>query len=145
MKRISSSLALVAAFFFLPACHDKSPTEPMPQPSGDSVVIAAITPATTTVVAPGQTIDFAAVLSYRLDSAADGRLLLSVRDQANRSLLPPATPNMFNITRGTNRLNVAYPVPVPASGVTKVIVKLEMFPGAATAASAGVQVEYDVR
>ena len=109
------------------------------------MVIAAITPATSTVVSPGQTIDFAAVLSYRLDSADNGRLVLTVRDQANRSLLPPATPSTFNITRGFNRLDVAYPVAVPPSGVSKVIVKLEMFPGATTAASAGVSVEYDVR
>ena len=145
MNRFFPSVAIATSLFFLPACNDKSPTEPAPQPSGDSVVIAAITPATSTVVSPGQTIDFAAVLSYRLDSADNGRLVLTVRDQANRSLLPPATPSTFNITRGFNRLDVAYPVAVPPSGVSKVIVKLEMFPGATTAASAGVSVEYDVR
>lgn len=144
MHRFLTFVLLAFSLATSPGCKE-TPVIPTPQPSADAVVIAAITPPTSTVVAPGSRIDFAAVVSYTLVTADTGRLTLTVRDQANRNLLPPGTPEEFAITRGTTRFNVAQPVQVPMTGVTEVRISVSLFPGATTQTNTTVSVSYQVR
>jgi hypothetical protein len=145
MSRSAPVASVVLAAAWLTACGDDSPADTVPDPVGDSVVIAAITPATSTILSPGERIDFAAVVSYTLATADSGRLTLTVRDQQDRNLLPSGTPEEFAVVRGTNRFNVAQSLLVPLSGVTEVRVTLSLFPGASTQTNTIVAVSYQVR
>ncbi len=103
---------------------NKSTTEPVP--TGDAIIIAAITPAEGTKLAPGSTVNFQVTCNYRLVSQSTGALMLTVTDGIG-NLLPNGTVSK-NIQQGEASVPLAATVTIPTT-IAFVQVNCELLPG----------------
>jgi hypothetical protein len=113
--RLAAALVLLTAVAVLAGCGGSSPTSE-PAPAGDAILIATISPATGTKLAPGSTVNFQATVNYRLVSAATGTVAMLVEDQSGHDI--PMGQVGVNVTMGERAVNISTHVTIPATGVT---------------------------
>lgn len=113
--RSAAALVLLAAAAVLASCGGSGSTT-QPAPLQDAILIASITPATGTKLAPGSTVNFQATVNYRLVSAATGTVAMLVEDQSGNDI--PKGQVGVNVTMGERSVNISAQVTIPATGVT---------------------------
>jgi hypothetical protein len=127
-----------------PAAPPTPPPTPTPAPAPDTLSVAAITPAQGTILILDDPVFFNVTVSYALNSAAGGRVTLTIQDETGRVLQGGAPPSVA-VTRGSASASVSGGVNLPRAGITRVDVVLALVPDGTTAPSARATVSYSVR
>ena len=141
---------LVGVLIALGACSGGSPAAPSPPPTTtvppqpDALSLVGITPAQGTVLILDDPVSFSATVTYGLNSAASGRISLTVQDETGRVLQGGAPPSV-SVQRGSATATVVGGVNLPRSGITRVDVVLSLLPEGAATPTARVTVSYSVR
>lgn len=102
----------------------RTPTEVVIIP--DTLLIASISPAPETKLAPGSAVTFTGNLTYRLNSADSAPIVLAIEDQSGHSLVSQQVSK--TVTKGEGQLTLSDSITVPATGVTQIQVIFDLSP-----------------
>jgi hypothetical protein len=120
MHRIPRPLVALALLAALAGCGGGGGTKTVtqPVPVGDAIIIASLSPAEGTRLAPGGKVNFQVTANYRLVSAATGTVALVIVDQGGNDI--PNGQVGVNVTQGEASVQLSAEVTIPATGVTAI-------------------------
>lgn len=136
LRILSISLAAAA----IGSCNH-SPTEPF---VADSVTIVSAQPPPGTALEAGAPVTFTATISYDLENAPTGLVVIVIEDQAFNNLSSTVPQPSVNVARGTGTVVLTDHVVIPTNGVRQVVVFFSLVRTGATFTSAGQYLSYPV-
>jgi len=118
----------------------KTPTEVIIVP--DTLLIASISPAQETKLAPGIDVTFTGTVTYRLNSADSAPIVRAIQDQSGHSLVNQQVSK--TVTKGEGQVTLSDSITVPKTGVTQIQVIFDLSPTGKNAQDTASSVTYTV-